>query len=296
MGYSVLSVNIVLIGLSTVEAIPLFHLYPGGSALRLLARPARSLECNYDLDICDIARGPEAFTSVEIPIRAIQSLASRWSCDVIFLDGLEPLESLDSKAIREGINSNIALAARIHGFIEPSGYIDYYLVEDISVITGASWLRVRVLRVMEDLNSKGKPFEAHIYLDEPNIEELREPLELLESSKAPLHVTIYNPKGGGAVRRLYEMLRGKLNYVYVHTKIYDEVNTYCPNCNTIILHREGVALRNVNLGSSGRCPRCNAEIKIVGVVRGRTRRSLLRIARGGAAWYNPLFYKTVVKL
>jgi hypothetical protein len=287
-----LSLELVLIGFSTVEAIPLYHLYPGGVALRLLSKPMRSLNCEYDLDVCEWARGPEVFVSVSIPFTVVENLMSRWGCDIVFLDGLEPLEFFNVGYLRERLGPHVTLASRAHGFTDVRVEVDYYLVEDLSIIVGDEVIRRNVVRFVEGLQSKGKPFELHVYIDNPYVEELGDIVGVAESSGAPLHVTVQNPRGGGPVRSLYEQLRRRVGIVYVHTRIYDEVDTRCPRCDTILLYRSGWALRGVNLRDST-CPKCGTRIQITGVVRGKTRESLLRIARGGVVWYNPLFYRSL---
>lgn len=289
-----MSLNVVLIGRSTIEAIPLFHLYPGGSALRLLLRPSRSLECTFDVEVCEWAKGPEVFPSIETPISLINHLIRLWGCDILSLDGIEPLESVDVRILREHLGS-VVLVARAHGFKRVSEFVDYYLVEDLSIPAGNPGLRGNVLGVIDKLISLGKPFEVHVYIDNPYMEELEGIVEVLKGTSIPLHVAINNPRGGGPVKSLYQELRKILRYVYVHTRIYDEVDTLCPNCGTILLHRSGNILRAVNL-ANGKCPKCGTQLHLVGVVRGRTRESLARITRGGVVWYNPLFYKSILKL
>ncbi len=285
--------EVVLIGLSTVEVLPLFHLYPGGSALRLLSKPLRSLECSYDFDVCEWARGPEVFTSIEVPVGAIKHLMLRWGCDIVFLDGLEPLEFFDVRFLREYLGEGVVLTSRTHGFTRASDYVSYYLVEDLSIIVGDEALRKNIIRFIEELQLKGKPFELHVYTVNPYIEEVGELADLAGSARAPLHITIYNPRGGGLVRSLYEQLKRKIGIVYVHTSIYDEIDTRCPSCNTILLYRGGGALKGVNLKDST-CPNCGTRIPLFGVVKGRTRETLLRITRGRVIWYNPLLYKTFI--
>lgn len=288
-----MSLEVVLLGLSTVEVLPLFHLYPGGSALRLLSKPLRVLECEYDLEVCGWARGPEAFKGVEIPLDAVKHLTHRWGCDIVFLDGLEPLGFFNAGYLKGYLGEDVILASRAHGFTGPSNHVDYYLVEDLSIIAGDEALRRNVVKLVEDLKSRGKPFELHVYTVNPYIEEVGELADLAGGAGVPLHVTIYHPRGGGPVRSLYEHLRRRAKIVYVHTSIYDEIDTKCPNCGTILLYRARGALRGVNLNDSS-CPNCGTPIPIVGRIRGRSRESLLRITRGRVVWFNPLFYKSML--
>jgi MoaA/NifB/PqqE/SkfB family radical SAM enzyme len=129
--------------------------------------------------------------------------------------------------LRERLGPHVTLASRAHGFTDVRVEVDYYLVEDLSIIVGDEVIRRNVVRFVEGLQSKGKPFELHVYIDNPYVEELGDIVGVAESSGAPLHVTVQNPRGGGPVRSLYEQLRRRVGIVYVHTRIYDEVDTRC---------------------------------------------------------------------
>ncbi|MEB3859646.1 MAG: hypothetical protein LRS43_00385, partial [Desulfurococcales archaeon] len=68
------------LGLSTVEAVPLFHYSPGGRALRILAFPSRwpSSECPLPFDVCDWIESPRSYQEYHVSIDVVASLASRW--------------------------------------------------------------------------------------------------------------------------------------------------------------------------------------------------------------------------
>lgn len=56
-----------------------------------------------------------------------------------------------------------------------------------------------------------------------------------------------------------------LHYVYVgNVPGHRLENTYCPSCSTLLIQREGVAVRRIRLEEDHRCPTCRQEIPIVG--------------------------------
>ncbi|MCX8196650.1 MAG: hypothetical protein N3F67_06240 [Acidilobaceae archaeon] len=276
-----MGVSAALIGHSTLESIPLFHFYPGGSAIRLAFRPRRSLPCREGgFEICEWMKGPEAFPEVRLPHGVVEGLARRWGVDVLFLEGFEPWEAAGDVKV-EGL----PVAARAHGFSLPAA--DYVLLEDVSELAGAE-LKRDVARVASWLSSRGTPFELGVYLLEPRLEGLGEVLEVAPLARA-LHLYVRDPKGGGAAKALYAELKRRVPYVYLHAGIHSELDTYCPRCGAIVLQRHEGALRG-HFVREGKCGRCGLEVPISGSLRERTSRTLLKLARGGVAWYNPLMY------
>lgn len=268
-----------MLGLSTLEAIPLYHLYPGGSALRVVTSPARSMKCKEERwEICEWMRGPEAFSPISLAGEVLESLAKRWQVDVLFLDGFEPWEGGRALA-----GAGMTVASRAHGFSRPEA--DYVLLEDVSWLVGEN-VRREVARTAEHLHSSGIPFELLSYLPEPRVEALGELAEVAEKARA-LHLFL-DPRGGGQERALYEQLRRRLPYVYLHAGLYSQLDTYCPRCGALVLSRDSISLRASHVKGKS-CGRCGGELALEGTARERSSRTLLRLAREGVAWYNPLF-------
>ncbi len=68
------------------------------------------------------------------------------------------------------------------------------------------------------------------------------------------------------LKKHYEIAkRNGLKYVYIgnvpHSK-YE--NTYCPNCNSLVIERVGFNVTKINLDESNRCLKCGTKINIVG--------------------------------
>lgn len=90
----------------------------------------------------------------------------------------------------------------------------------------------------------------------------------------PLHFSRYFPNfeldiPPTPVERLYrarEIARQKLKFVYLGNVWDDEGgNTYCPNCNAVIIRREGYKVRRADL-EGGKCTVCGGVVPIVGRV------------------------------
>ncbi|MEW6574003.1 MAG: AmmeMemoRadiSam system radical SAM enzyme [Bacillota bacterium] len=66
--------------------------------------------------------------------------------------------------------------------------------------------------------------------------------------------------------RAREIARRKLKFVYLGNVWDDEAgSTYCPNCHTVVVRREGYKVRNAAL-KDGKCTACGEAIPIVGGV------------------------------
>ena len=89
------------------------------------------------------------------------------------------------------------------------------------------------------------------------------------SNSIPLHLSRYHPAykytksptHTDKLERLYELGRKYLKYVYLGN-VWDSKyeSTYCPNCHTTVIIREGFKTEIVNLDEEGRCKVCNNQI------------------------------------
>lgn len=106
-------------------------------------------------------------------------------------------------------------------------------------------------------------------------EELREMAEFIASVSPdiPWHVTAFHPdykmvgEGGTTVRDLVQAAEiGKeagLHFVYAGNlpgRVHDLENTYCPNCNALLIERYGYHIQSYRITTTGTCPECGAQI------------------------------------
>ncbi|HOQ39989.1 MAG TPA: AmmeMemoRadiSam system radical SAM enzyme [Fervidobacterium sp.] len=102
-------------------------------------------------------------------------------------------------------------------------------------------------------------------------EELEDEFKMLSdiSDEIPLHLSRYHPAyrytkcstDVEELKHLYELSRKYLKYVYLGN-VWDSKyeSTYCPNCHSTAIIREGFKTKIVNLDEEGRCKVCNNQI------------------------------------
>ncbi len=257
-------VEVNAVGISTVEAVPLFHYKPGGLAARLIVYPSKWLKapCSAPFEPCEWLTAPRSFTGFLVKVDAIRQVVSRWKTDVVVLDGVETWRFTSSF---KGLGP---LAARTQLLIgEP-------LLEGLDVIIidlAPERLNAEMLRaVAERALLNGVWVEANLYLEEPSQREAMEAARALRGLQAPLHVHILDHKGGAPVRRLYLALTGVHWPVYIHADVYSEIDTKCPRCGTYVATRHKYTLTSLALTGEGRCPSCHARLPFKPPLRRKT--------------------------
>ncbi len=69
------------------------------------------------------------------------------------------------------------------------------------------------------------------------------------------------------LKRHYDIAKKNgLNYVYIGNVANEYENTYCPNCNSLVIERSGFYITKWNLTDDFRCKNCNYKINIKGKV------------------------------
>ncbi len=288
-----LSIGVVSLGYSTVEDIPLFHVAPGGSALRVVlpanARLPRGLACPGWCGILEeLTRAAGSEEAIQVPVGDIVSLARRWRVDVLSIEGIEPvLEAKVGELVSRARSSGLIVAVRTQGLAPPddlASSVDVIVFDYITLIEDPAY-KVSAATSLERLVSSGLLVEVNVYIDEPLVEALTPALHGL-SGNAILHLHIGNPRGGGAARQLYDIARKRIPYTYLHAPPYDRLETYCHECGALVAVRE--ASRLVALKApDGRCWRCGARLPLRGPLYEATRATILRRSGGGTAWHDP---------
>ena len=92
------------------------------------------------------------------------------------------------------------------------------------------------------------------------------------SRDIPLHLSRYYPvykyheppTDIEKLKRLYDLARNYLNYVYLGN-VWDEKyeSTYCPNCGELLIERTGYDVKFHNIDEKGRCKNCLKKIPII---------------------------------
>lgn len=285
---------VAMIGIGTMESIPVYHFSPGGLAVRAVYSSIEYPVYKCDaFPICVFGEGGRVLSPVEADSGFLLDRARAWSAWSIFLDGLEPLNSMGEGALEE-LRENagkrgLSVGARSLGLVEGERLwaLDYLVIDymrdyalDPSIPGDAVKLLYKVL------DSK-LWVEVSAYLKTPDYGRLQPLVVALEGSDVPLHVFIEDHRGGGPVRDLYEKLRERLKYVYIHNDLYPELDTVCPNCGAPVASRSEGVLRVLEV-RDGSCWKCGYKIPLRVPVRKKTpEHLLLTLDEGGVKWYHP---------
>ena len=276
-------VEVVTLGLSTPEAVPLYHVTPGGLLGRVLLPAGRDLGLDCDwAEICTMDALVQANRS--LPPERILAILGDAGVDSILLDGVETCRNPGySTLVAAARGHGAPVGLRLHGSCRPSASVDFILVDYVERIGGRQ-TAPEVVDLIRWAGENGVMVEVNAYIDRAEPTLILPIAEAARDAGGALH--IHMPHDMGA-RSLYEWLeRHGPPYSYLHTPGYKVEDTRCPNCRTIVAVRERNTLARMTL-HEGRCPRCGAEVRIVGRVYERTRREYYRVTRGATQWLHP---------
>ncbi len=275
-----MDIELIAVGYSTMEAVPLFHVAPGGSILRLLVGGGRDtgVDCDW-VDTCSILTASIS-SGVRVDAGSIVKYASKWGVDAILFDGVDPLGRVERRLI-EVLRSRFLIGSRVQdpGGLDPS-LVDFLLVDHIEPIGGDVPTHVLV----GSLNGlMGKThIEVLTYLEEPRYEEI---IPIVEAVRGcPIHVFIHNYERGLHV--FMKELARRAPYSYIHAGPHSRLDTYCPRCGTPLLSRGMGRLGASNL-KNGSCPRCGYRIPLIGRVYDSTPSRIYMVTRGATEWLHP---------
>ena len=103
-------------------------------------------------------------------------------------------------------------------------------------------------------------------------EEINELVDFIDNinSDIPLHISRYfpaykldaSPTPNNLLKKIYETAKKKLTNVYIgNTNIENTTNTICPNCNEVLIRRQGFFgdIKNI-ISKNNTCPKCGTNI------------------------------------
>lgn len=283
-----------MIGIASMESIPVYHYSPGGIAVRVVLSSIEYPVYKCDsFPICLFGEGGRILSFQEVDERFIGARARAWSARSIFLDGLEPLVSMSERSLlilKDMAEAHrYSLGARSLGLAnkEILDILDYLVIDYVRDYAIDYSLPGEAIKFLYEALKSDVWIEASAYVREPDPRRLHPLVTALEGSETPLHVFIEQHKGGGPVKELYEELNRKLDYVYIHNDLYPRLDTMCPRCGSPIAARDEGILRSLELNDS-RCWKCGYRIPVRGDVRKKTPSHLLiTLDEGGVKWYHP---------
>jgi pyruvate formate lyase activating enzyme len=262
----------LLITVSPVEALPLYHFYPGSRVLKVFVGGY-----TYTCEKCPwepIARRPGVLNLRSMDTRLVLEKAGRTGARLVVFTGAEPL-----------VNDWVYDACRklrkelLCGF-KTSGYIGFHRLEEaartgdflVFEIPGAASTEAPMDHILGNAERAGS-LDTHleyVYLDigGPRSRALLTIVAGRIPGDRPFHVypvAGYAPSEHDA-ERMAEMLRGKgLQHYYIHGDPGMRwENTYCPRCGYPVIERAEGKLRRILLEKGNRCPRCGYKLNIIG--------------------------------
>ncbi len=275
-----------------IEKKPLFHFYPGTSVFSLgtVSCNFRCLHCqNYTISQSPL-EGAGDYLVEYTPEKAV-ALAKDYSCSGIAWTYNEPTiwfeYTLDS--------AKLAKERGLYTVYVTNGYFTNEALDLIAPYLDAANIDVKgfeeefyreisganlppVLETIERCARKGIHIEL-TYLVIPGKNDKKEELKdfvdwVAEiSTDIPVHFTRFHPdykmlSSPSTPIEALEMARKigleKLNYVYSGNVVgHEGENTYCPNCDEILIKRWGFNIQKLGLTEDNHCPSCGEKIAII---------------------------------
>lgn len=282
--YAIAYNSAAAIHMDPIEKKPLYHFYPGSEILSL-----GTVGCNQRCLFCQnwsLVEGEIPEPNIT-PEDAIES-AKRLNSIGIAYTYNEPLIwfefVLDTAKIakREGLKNVLVTNGEInpHPLKELLPYIDAMNI-DLKSINKEFYKNI----CDGNLNTVKKTIETsfrvcHIEVTNLLVTEKNDSDEDIKSlvdyvaslsKDIPLHFSRYFPQYKmdapptpiDKLFRAYEIGRKKLKYVYLgNVWSEEESNTYCPDCNNLLIKRAGYATKIMGL-SGKKCSKCGNEINII---------------------------------
>ncbi|AFZ70227.1 hypothetical protein Calag_0460 [Caldisphaera lagunensis DSM 15908] len=275
-----LNLPVSAIGISTPEALSLYHYLSGGKVMHILLPSTKPIRCK-DFDICEIYKSN--FENLrEINISSIDNLINKWGADGLILEGCD-IKNLINDELLDNIKKqlNIPIGIRIAepinlyniDFIVYDHFLDYYTNIDF-------------INYINNFNKYNSWIEVQLYYKEPLLEKFLPLVKVVGKKEIPVHIYLLDNKGGGAVRELYNELKKVNPYVYIHVNLYGEYITYCYNCKKPVAYREEGVLLDLEL-KGNHCWNCGVELPFNKVISKKTDKMFGRISNGDIIWYDP---------
>ncbi len=263
-----------------VEKKPLFHVKPGREILSV-----GSAGCNFHCSFCQnwqISQKRPQLSELT-PEELVTEAVNQKACGVAYTYN-EPIVNFEyvmdcARLTRQKGLINVMVT---NGFINPEPlqellpWIDAWNI-DIKSIRPEFYRKVcggELEPVLETISTvaKVKYVElTHLVVTDGNDRE-EEFAELIDwiasvSSEIPLHITRYFPQYRRStpatelevLYRVREIARQKLAWVYVGNVGAEEDSTYCPDCGTLLIPRQGYRVGQPRVTADG-CPQCGRKV------------------------------------
>ncbi|MGA2766660.1 MAG: AmmeMemoRadiSam system radical SAM enzyme [Spirochaetia bacterium] len=267
-----------------IEKKPLYHFHPGVSILS-----AGFVGCSFHCKFCQnwhISQSTDVETWPVSPAELVRKAREASSFGIAYTYS-EPL-------IHAEFLMDAALAARQAGLknvLVSNGYINPEPAEEVLGLMDAANIDLKSFDPefyhaetggkLEEVKRFLRQAAGRIHLevttlvipskndDQAQMEELARFVASL-GPDIPLHLSCYFPQykytipptPPELVRKLADVARRHLHYVYIGNVGKEESNTHCPNCSAVLVRRVGYDVRLEGL-SGNACRKCGAKVPIV---------------------------------
>ncbi len=288
--------KLIAVNVDPVEKKPLFHFYPGSKTLSIAAKG-----CNFRCQFCDnwqISQTVEAeVEDIEgdpYTPEDIVKLAEKYECKMISYTYTEPTIFFEFayKTAKLAHRNNI-----LNTFVT-NGYMTDDAIKKISKYLDAATVNIKasadpefykkfmsVPNVEPIFDSMKRLKKQRIFMEITNliipqigdsVERCRQLAERINANLGtdiPFHILQFFPNYqlkelpstsiDALERCAREARQSGLRYVYIgNVPGHPEANTYCYNCRSLLIERDGMQIRSINLVND-RCSQCGQKINIV---------------------------------
>ena len=268
-----------------IEKKPLFHFFPGSTAFSIA-----TAGCNVNCKFCqnwEISQvRPEQIQSIYMPPKKTAELALNNNCLSIAYTYSEPtifFEYMEDSAIaarEKNVKSVVITAGYIaeKPLIQLCRHVDAVKV-DLKAFSEKYYREIvngELKPVLDSLQimRKMEMWTEIVYLVLPTLndsdQEFRDLSRWIKTnlgSDVPIHFTRFHPyyllknlppTPVNTLDRAWKIARSEgLHYVYIgNVPGHPAENTYCPQCNQMLVSRTGFFINEINI-QNGRCSKCN---------------------------------------
>jgi len=267
-----------------IEKKPLYHFYPGSSIVSI-----GFVGCSFHCPFCQnyhISMTTDAPTEYIEPERLVDIAIHEKSLGIAYTYS-EPLIHMEyvldtARLARKRGLKNVLVS---NGYVDPGPAGELLEVLDAANIDlktfNPGFYRKELGGKLEEVKRFISDAAGRISLEvttlvipgkndsDEEIDEIARFLAALDPDIA-YHLSCYYPMYRyhipptpvSTVKRLAEVARKHLHYVYMGNVGAMETNTYCPNCGNLIIRRRGYFVEVVDFKDS-RCPKCGTVIPVV---------------------------------
>jgi pyruvate formate lyase activating enzyme len=294
--YTMIYGDISSLSVNPIEKKPFYHFFPGSKALTV-----GSWSCNFNCDWCQnfsISKyAPDTEKSVFLPPKEFIFLMKQRKCQGTSISFNEPtllLEySLDvfklakregyyNTYVSNGYMSQEALRILIENGLDAINFDVKGTKEMVQKYCKANM--DKIWRNIEEAKNKGIWVEITTLIipklndSEKILKQIASKIKNIAGENTPWHITRYHPA--------YKFLKNKvsldktsidvlenawligkqqgLNYVYVgNVPGHPYANTYCPNCNDLLIKRDIFDITDNRLKTNNVCEKCGNKIELI---------------------------------